>query len=291
MRIQLFSIVAGSEACNARCPFCVSKMTPAHGITLKEPVVNWRNFEKACQFARVSNVSTAMITGKGEPTLYPNQITEYVSRLSKYEIPLMELQTNGIPIADDEKRFDEFLQKWYEYGLTTIAISIVHYLPERNRQIYLPYRKSYIDLPTLIHRIHAFGMNVRLACVLVNGFIDSVEEVKKMIEFARENKVEQLTLRPVNKPVESRNPEVFDWTTQHHLPVEKVQTICDYLNNEGHRLMQMEYGATIYDVGGQNVCLTNSLTLQPTTETIRQLIFLPNGHLVYDWQYAGAILL
>ena len=23
MRIQTFSIVAGSEACNARCPFCV----------------------------------------------------------------------------------------------------------------------------------------------------------------------------------------------------------------------------------------------------------------------------
>ena len=32
MRIQTFSILAGSEACNARCPFCISKMTPPLGV-------------------------------------------------------------------------------------------------------------------------------------------------------------------------------------------------------------------------------------------------------------------
>ncbi len=31
MKIQTFSIVAGSEACNARCPFCISKMTVPNG--------------------------------------------------------------------------------------------------------------------------------------------------------------------------------------------------------------------------------------------------------------------
>lgn len=290
MKISLFSIVAGSEACNARCPFCISKMTPPNGITLAEPSVNWRNFEKACQFAQRMNVTTAMITGKGEPTLFPSQITTFLERLSKYEMPLVELQTNGIPLAEKEDS-DALLRKWYDLGLTTVAISIVHYDAEKNRQIYLPYRKAYIDLPKLIARIHACGLNVRLACIMVNGYIDSAEEVQKLIHFAHENKVEQLTFRPVNNPVESRNKDVGDWTAQHRLSLEQAQDIAAFLQEKGSPLMKTEYGATVYDVGGQNVCITNSLTLNKDSEDIRQLIFFPNGHLAYDWQHAGAILL
>ena len=78
MKIQTFSILAGSEACNARCPFCISKMTPPSGVELKEPKVNWRNFRKACLLAKQSGVTTAMFTGKGEPTLFPKQITKFL---------------------------------------------------------------------------------------------------------------------------------------------------------------------------------------------------------------------
>src|SRR5258708_843709 len=66
MKIQTFTIVAGSLACDARCPFCVAEMTPAHGTTLTLPAPNWRNFEKACQLALMSGVTTVLITGKGE---------------------------------------------------------------------------------------------------------------------------------------------------------------------------------------------------------------------------------
>ena len=50
MKIQTFSIVAGTEACNAKCPFCVSKMTPNCGISNKKVELNYRfdqfkNFE------------------------------------------------------------------------------------------------------------------------------------------------------------------------------------------------------------------------------------------------------
>ena len=33
------------------------------------------------------------------------------------------------------------------------------------------------------------------------------------------------------------------------------------------------------------------LTIDPSADDIRQLIFFPDGHLRYDWQYAGALLL
>src|SRR3989304_9471286 len=106
MKIQTFSIVAGSEACNARCPFCISKMTPPLGVTLKEPKVNWRNFKKACRLAQSCGVTTAMITSKGEPIIFPKQISKYLRAMQIYEFPIIEVQTNGIMIAERPRVYE-----------------------------------------------------------------------------------------------------------------------------------------------------------------------------------------
>jgi hypothetical protein len=49
----------------------------------------------------------------------------------------------------------------------------------------------------------------------------------------------------------------------------------------------------VFDYKGQNVCLSNCLTHEPYTDksVMRNLIFFPDGHLRYDWEYQGAILL
>lgn len=292
MKIQTFSIVAGSEACNARCPFCISKMTVTNGMTLKEPEVNWRNFKKACRLAQLSGCTTAMITSKGEPTLFRDQVTRYLENLSGFDIPIVEIQTNGIPIAEAGDKFDVYLREWYRLGLTTVAISVVHYDSDRNHEIYLPYKQSYIDLPGLIKRLHSHGLSVRLVCTMLKGFIDTTDEITNLVSFAKDNKVEQLTLRPVNKPDESVNRDqvAYDWTAKHFISDEQMRNVKNWL--DGHtKLMSLMHGATVYDVEGQNVCLTSCLTRAPEDEDIRQLIFFPDGHLRYDWQYEGAILL
>ena len=68
MKINTFTVIVGGMACNARCPYCVSKMTPDCGMK-KSAEPNWRNFNVACKFARDAGVSTALLTGKGEPTI------------------------------------------------------------------------------------------------------------------------------------------------------------------------------------------------------------------------------
>lgn len=288
MRIQTLSIVAGSEACNARCPFCISKMTPPNGVALKEPAVNWRNFRKACVFAAKCGVTTVMITGKGEPTLFPNQIAEHLAAIQQFEFPFIELQTNGIKIADEKP--ENLLSSWYEFGLSTIAISISHYDAEKNRQIYLPHRKTYIDLPGTINFLHNIGFSVRLSCVMLNEYIDSVTELENLIGFAKLNRVEQLSVRPVNQPASSMNEDVREWAIRHNLSETKLDTIKKFLAKQ-KLLMTHAHGAQVFDVNGQNVCLTDSLTINGNSEDLRQLIFFPDGHLRYDWQYAGAILL
>lgn len=291
MKFKTFSIVAGSEACNARCPFCVSKMTPPNGIEMKEPEVNWRNFRVAARLAKESDVDTVMITSKGEPTLFPQQITKYLDILSEFKFPFIELQTNGIPIAEKREKYDPLVRSWFEKGLTIPAVSIVHYDQEKNRQIYLPYKRRYIDLPELIGYFHHVGLSARLACVALDGFIDGSSELEKLIGFAKENKVEQLTVRPVNKPTETRNSQIYDWVKKHHLKPSQLQSISEYLKCSGTRLLELDSGGVIYDVNGQNICLTNSLTRNTDPEKGRQLIFFPDGHVRYDWEKEGAILL
>jgi len=291
MNIQNYSIIAGSEACNARCPYCISKMTPLQGVDAKEPDVNWRNFRKGTMLAKQERVTTALITGKGEPTLFPRQISKFIDVLSEYEFPLIELQTNGILFGEQEKKYANWLKQWYDKGLTTIAVSVVHYDNEKNRQVFLPHKKSYPDLAKTVEMLHNTGYCVRLSCIMAKDYIDSVAGLEKMISFSKKNNVEQLTLRPVNKPEKSRNDSVYEWAREHHIKDKRLDEIVNFLAAHGHPLRNLAHGGTVYDVEGQNVCLSNSLTIKPDSDEIRQLIFFPDGHLRYDWQYAGAILL
>ncbi|MBP6592473.1 MAG: radical SAM protein [Candidatus Obscuribacter sp.] len=292
MKVRTFSIVAGSMACQARCPFCVAHMTPKNGIGSKAPDINWRNFKKACQFARDGGCSTAMITSKGEPTIFPDQVSEFLQNLAPFNFPVIELQTNGLLIADGpgNKVTDQHLKDWYDAGLTTVAISVSHYDADKNKEIYMAGKKDYMDLPALIAKLHRFGFSVRLAVVMVKGYIDSVAEVEKMIAFAQANKVEQLTFRPVTKPDKSENEAIFKWTSEHHVPAELEGQLNKHLSSVGNSVLELAHGATVYDVRGQNVCMTNCLTIQPDNDELRQVIFFPDGHLRYAWQYSGAVI-
>lgn len=291
MQIQTFTIVAGSEACNASCPYCVSRMTPDYDLGKKLPEVNWRNFRVACQFARNNGVSTVLVTGKGEPTLFPDQMTEYLKHLQPFGFPFVELQTNGIALAKRQPVTERHLQEWHGLGLTLIALSIVHWRADKNKEIYQPQASTYYELPALIEQIHKAGFSVRLSCMLAHGYIESVEGLDQLARFARENGVEQLTARSIERPRKSDATPTVQWVTDHALAPETVTQMREFLDEKGARLMELTHGAIVYDYLGQNVCLSNCLTIDPRDEKIRQLIFFPDGHLRYDWQYPGAILL
>ena len=291
MRIQTFTIVAGSEACNARCPYCVARMTPAYDLTAKLPPVNWRNFRIACGLARSTGVTTVLITGKGEPTLFPDQITEFLRAMQRYEFPFVEIQTNGIALAQGKPATRDHLALWYELGMTTIALSLVHWEPKRNQPVYLPQGPDYFDLGLWIDRMHKCGFSVRLSVIMLRGWIDTPEEVESMAGFCRKHGVEQLTVRSVTRPQAAADPEVARFVDEHLLAADAIQDIRKRLDAKGKRLLELVHGAVVYDLDGQNLCLSNCLTIDPGDEQIRQLIFWPDGHLRYDWQYPGAILL
>ncbi len=288
MKIETFSILVGSTICNAHCPYCISKMTPKQGVDFKEPKVNWRNFEKSCRLAQINNVNTILLTGKGEATLFPNQLTKFLEKLKKFNFPLIELQTNGLVF--EKKEYDKYLKVWYRLGLTTMALSITHYEQEKNKQIFTP-NSEYINLEKVIKKLHNFGYSIRLSCTIFRGGIDSVEETKKIIQKAKEWNVEQLSLRKISKPLKSENKEVFEWVNAHSLNETTYNQIVEFLKTNGNKLLTLPHGSVLYDIDGQNVCFTDALTIEPESDNIRQIIFFPDGHLRFDWQYKGAILM
>lgn len=290
MRFHTFCIVAGSLACNARCPWCVAGMTPKNDVSdSKAPEIDEDSFRRACRVAQLNQLDTARITSKGEPTIFPDQITRYLELLRPYDFPFIEMQTNGILIAKRKPVSDEHLKQWRALGLTHICISVVSFDPERNRLVYMPRDKSYIDLPKLIADLHGFGFNVRLTVIMQKGDIDSGENLAKMLAFARANQVEQMTALPVNKPSSSRDGALYDAAVKAALDDEQLKDIHAYAAR-GQVLNTLPWGAKIYDVDGQNLCLSSCLTVSPDENASRQLIFLPPGRITTDWQHAGAIL-
>ncbi len=266
-------------------------MTGIKALGLHPQPINWRNFEKAAQLAKDYFVGSVMITGKGEPTLFPDQITSYLEHLVPYKFPLIDLQTNGINLINQKARYEPYLKKWYDLGLSWIAISIVHYLPEENHRVYNPYAKEYINLTDLVKHLKSFGFSVRFSVTMHKGAIDSPGKVMKMIEFAKNLGVDQLTLRKIAKPIKSENDDIGKWTAKHFLSDTKLYLIKAHIEKVGHRLLTTGHNAGIYDVDGQNVCLTNALTIDADPSQIRQLIFFPDGRVKFDWQYSGATLL
>lgn len=212
--------------------------------------------------------------------------------MEPFGFPLIEMQTNGIRIMEKPEVYTPYLSEWYNLGMTTVAVSVVHYEPEKNKEVYVPHAKSYIDLPALIRSLRGYGLSVRLTCILANGFIDSPELLGNLIDFAKENKVGQLTVTPVNKPDEtSENEEAWEWTNAHHLTEDQLSGIVEHVQSKGTLLWTLLHGAEVYDLGGQNICLNNCLTIQPEGDHVRNLIFFPDGTLRTYWQYPGSVIL
>ena len=273
MKFGNLSVVIGTTACNAGCSFCVADQIC--NTNLPKTKYNLINLEKACRIVQQSEVFTALLTGRGEPTLFPNQITEVLPIVNKY-FPIIELQTNAML----DKNIFNGIATWIKNGLTTVCISCISYEHEANKQIY---GNDYQDLIELANKFKSHGMtNLRITCVGLNGFIDSSEKIMELIYFCKSNGYTQCTWRPV---------WYKDDIVSHPYSISKDRILKikeDFDNfSINQPNIELPHGATIYDIYGQNFCLANCMTRTNNCNEIRQLIVYPEGKITYDWQYEG----
>ncbi len=287
MKISTFTVVCGGRKCNAKCPYCVSKMTKGVGAcTCSVDEINIRNFRKACLFAKQSGVSTVLLTGVGEPLLYDDHITKYLELLQEFEFPFIELQTNGIKLEELSKGA---FPRWYSLGLNTVSLSVAHWVDKCNEEIF---GREWKELKWNIEILHRLGLSVRLSCIMLKDYIDSLEQVLKMIQFCQAQEVEQLTCRSVGFPEDSKNKTISNWVMKHVLEPETEREIVDYLarSMKSTLLLELPHGANVYDYDGQNISISNCLTHSPNPDSVRQLIFAADNHLRYSWTHKGAII-
>jgi len=295
VRIQTFSIVVGTKACNARCPFCVSRMTGFEPVIGKSRDINDVNLEKACRLAQVAGTTTVLLTGKGEPTLYPDEITRYLQELEPWKFPFIELQTNAIrlgqlAIGDTKKAgfMPAVPMDWRLLGLNTIAISAVSERREENQAVY---GEDYGELAATIAFLKELGFTVRLCIMMHQGAVDTPQRFEDVIAFCKRFGADQLTVRPIRKPTATKDEGASAFVAERGLTPEQEDTITGHIRGRGTKLLSLMHGAEVYDIDGQNVCLADCLTLDASGEDLRSLIFYSDGRLCYDWQYEGAVLL
>ncbi len=294
MRIQTFSVVVGTRACQAHCPFCVSKMTGFAELDGASQI-NERNFAKAATLAERAGTTTVLFTGKGEPTLYPDEMTRYLELLARRPFPLLELQTNALAIGwlaesgtSRSRLTAAHLESWYRLGLDTIAVSVSGIEREGNARIY---HHDYPDLAATVAFLKSFGFSIRLCVMMQRGLVDSPERLAEVVDFCRSQRIEQLTVRSIRRPEESASPEAASYVEAHGLSDAEVDRLHRFVQERGTLLLSLMHGARVYDVGGQNVCVSDCLTVEASGENLRTLIFFGGGRIAYDWQHAGAVLL
>jgi molybdenum cofactor biosynthesis enzyme MoaA len=301
MVFSTFSIVVGDMNCNARCPYCVAKMTPRNKISHCATDIDWINFKHACDLAKTNGVNSVLLTGKGEPTLFKGEIETYLKALEPYNFPFIDVQTNGIAIENGRKKDKAMyehlpaseLRLWRKLGLSFIALSIAHWDSDKNAEIYQPKatKEERNDLEALIAHIRSIGFSVRLSCTMNKGYIDSVDGLKSIIQFAKDNDVQQVTCRAVSKPLDTKSPKVTQWVEDHEISDETMGEMVRFIESEGNYLMTLPFGAPVYDIYGCNFCLANCLMIGKDKGDGIQMQFWPNGRIRYDWQMEGAILL
>ena len=290
MKIHTFTIPVGTPACNMDCPYCVSKMTPKAGFALPKAPINWRNFNIACRAAQLSEVTTVLFTGKGEPTLYADQIKEYLGRLQQYSFPFIELQTNGIRLDPQCVNVLACAQEWYDMGMTLVCLSVAHYDAATNNALLRPNDPNF-DFWRAADALHQIGFSVRVNCTLIREGVDSPDHLDNLIDRCHANNIEQITVRMVAKPDDSEDAGVADWVYRHQFPDDWVE---EHIRKRGGvHLLSLPHGAEVYDVQGQNICVSTCLTGTADRDDIRQMIFFPGKQrwLRYDWRYEGAIIL
>ncbi|GAB4268104.1 MAG: hypothetical protein Kow0029_03180 [Candidatus Rifleibacteriota bacterium] len=304
-RIQTLSIVAGTMACNAACPDCVSQMTTNDEFSryLNYTGVDWESLDIAANIAISGGANTVLFTGKGEPTLYPKQINDYLEYLSDqkyFPLAVMEIQTNALLFQQDNYCGDDgWLRKWYKKKLRVISISIVGVSDEENRAFFVPERDTYPSLTKTIKILHEIGYTVRLNVTMMKPYVNNIEKIDKVVKFCQTNKVEQLSVRPVRRPKVlnssgERAKKVFEWVGENELTMQQEKEIAEYFRSckEARLLRNLVHGAKVYDYKGQNLCLTDCLTSAVDNEDeVRQLIFYSGGLIAYDWSSPAANIL
>lgn len=269
MKANNLTISIPNKGCDKNCPYCVSQCT---GLMKTDERMLFRNFPKVLNLARMSQVSSVLLTGKGEPCLNFDSVLDFTHKFK--EFPL-ELQTNGIWLSKNLDKCNVLSST----GMNVIALSIDTLRTDHSK---------------LARAIHEAGMLLRICYNVTNdkhlrraNQSGVIVPFKDILYLARVWGADQLTLRKITIPNHTEETEQSKWikdncddTLWGRLRLEMSQMIA----KDGHHLRDLPYGAKVYDLQGVAISYSDyCIQDDNNTEDIRSLIFQEDGHVYTSW--------
>ena len=186
----------------------------------------------------------------------------------------------------------KFLEQWKYLGLDVISLSMYHYVDALNEQIFRPKNPRNYRRTELTKMLIQMGFDVRWSCVMLKGYVDGISVIDKFLEQAKQTGVFQVTLRTADRPKISKSDKHAKFVDENTISGDQLLGITLTLSELGRVIETMPHGARIFDYKGQNVCLTSGLSRPIEKDSLRQLIFFPQGWLTTSWEYVhgGRIL-
>lgn len=268
MKAQVLTVCVPYAGCDKNCPYCVSKMT---GYCQSNTDLMKRNFTKVKEFAKAAQITSVLITSKGEPLLQFRPLLDIMWEFKDFP---MELQTNGIMLNQNV----ELLRALQAQGLDVLAVSIDHWAQVHE------YRKMFEEARHI-------GLTTRITANLVkqvtdHSFDEWVGHCKDLVD--------QLSFRSITVPnnIDYRSTKVcsdaIDWIKE-NISTRKVETFLEDMKTElnfrfGREIRRLAYGAVLYDYKGLSIthfeyCIQD----KSTDDDVRSLIFQEDGHLYTTW--------
>ncbi len=193
-RPRSFSVLPIAQACQARCWFCFSKASVSDLVRQRQaPLaeqVAWADY------ARARGAERAVITGGGEPTLLRGpELLGLVSALSQRFASTL-LITNGSTLDRPS------LRALVDAGLTTLAISRHGLAREHDAAI----MGLAVDSGSIASWAGEFGLRSRAICVVQQGGVDSVADVRAYLERAAKDGFDQVCFKELYVSSLAENP-------------------------------------------------------------------------------------
>jgi hypothetical protein len=274
MRANNLTISIPNKGCdkNPPCPYCVSKCT---GVVKEKRDLMLRNIPKVLTMARLGQVSSVMLTGKGEPCLNFNDVLMFCEHFR--EFPL-EIQTNGIWLSRHILTGE--VPVLAGQGMNVVAISADEF--------------GSTPIEVLSKAIHDTGMLLRMTFNVTNAHKFRELTFQSLLDYCIKWDVDQLTIRKIVAPNYTEETEQTEWIKDnvdlllYPRLMDELKTAC---KKSGHHIRSLPFGAEVYDVQGVSVSYSNYCIQDDNDmEDIRSLIFLEDGHMYSSWNSKASVL-
>jgi hypothetical protein len=278
VRAQNLSICVPYRGCDKDCAYCVSKMT---GYSETDRQRMRENLPKVLSVASMADVSSVLLTGKGEPCL---NMQDVVWLLDAFDHLPAELQTNGLRLLEHFERDPACgdLERLRRHHLNVLAFSLDGF-------------SQFQQMAKLFAHARALGLVVRVTFNLTDQIDDEVN-FDGFIGACRKTGVDQFSLRQVSVPnevalLEPKAAAAADWIRQHVDPARYQRLVAELLARKPRLVRKLPYGAAVYDVDGIAVSYFDyCIQDDHRSDDMRSLIFNEDGHVYTAWNSPASIL-